>query len=141
MKNTSSTVGEVFFVPFCIPLWINPVFHGHVTLSLAILSDPTAPPVGSLLVQSNTQMLHAQWQDVSGTGYVTALYSTDPPLLVQNSSVPKGHTSQSYEGLRPGTHYTLEICTVAGPFISLPLRLSNWTCKWQEKYNVHRYMV
>lgn len=69
-------------------------------------------------------------------GYVTALYTTDPPMLVQNNSVPKGYSSLRYERLKPGTRYAWEICSVAGPYISLPLRLSNWTCECQGKYNI-----
>ncbi|XP_061487825.1 receptor-type tyrosine-protein phosphatase V-like isoform X3 [Rhineura floridana] len=88
---------------------------------------PTAPSGGSLSGQSNAYTLHAHWQEAAGTGYVTALYTMDPPMLVQNNSVPKGYSNLRYEGLRPGTHYAWEICTVAGPYISLPLRLTNWT--------------
>nr|XP_056700832.1 receptor-type tyrosine-protein phosphatase V-like [Euleptes europaea] len=88
---------------------------------------PLAPPGGSLSSQGSAHMLHARWQEVAGTGYVAALYTTEPPMVVQNNSLPKGYSGLRYERLSPGTHYVWEISTVAGPYISLPLRLTNWT--------------
>ncbi|XP_048353842.1 receptor-type tyrosine-protein phosphatase V-like [Sphaerodactylus townsendi] len=95
--------------------------------SISAWTYPKAPPGGSLSSQGNSHMLHAHWHEVAGTGYVAALYTTEPPMLVQNSSLPKGYSSLHYERLSPGTHYAWEISTVAGPYISLPLRLMNWT--------------
>ncbi|KAG8131940.1 hypothetical protein E2320_009839, partial [Naja naja] len=91
------------------------------------LSDPMTASSGNLLNQGSAYMLQAQWQEAAGTGYVTTLYTMKPLVMLQNSSLPKQSSSQLYEGLRPGTQYALEICTIAGPHISLPLHLSNWT--------------
>uniref|UniRef100_A0A6J0ST19 protein-tyrosine-phosphatase n=1 Tax=Pogona vitticeps TaxID=103695 RepID=A0A6J0ST19_9SAUR len=88
---------------------------------------PIAPLGGSLSSLGSAHMLHAQWQEMSGSGYVASLYTMEPYMLVQNKSVAKNYSSLHYEGLSPGTHYALEICTIAGPYISAPLRLSNWT--------------
>ncbi|KAM3840465.1 LOW QUALITY PROTEIN: receptor-type tyrosine-protein phosphatase V-like [Vipera latastei] len=88
---------------------------------------PMAPSSGNLLNQGSAYMLQAHWQETAGTGYVTTLYTMKPLVMLQNSSLPKQTSIQLYEGLRPGTQYALEICTIAGPHISLPLHLSNWT--------------
>ncbi|XP_053105141.1 receptor-type tyrosine-protein phosphatase V-like isoform X2 [Hemicordylus capensis] len=109
--------------------WVTAIAGPHTasTKSTSAWTYPTAPTGGRLLSQGNAHTLQAYWKEVAGTGYVTALYTVEPLMLVQNNSVPKGKSSLAYEGLRPGTHYAWEICAVAGPHISLPLRLSNWT--------------
>lgn len=91
-----------------------------------------APSSGNLLNQGSAYMLQAHWQETAGTGYVTTLYTMKPLVMLQNSSLPKQTSIQLYEGLRPGSQYALEICTIAGPHISLPLHLSNWTCECQK---------
>ncbi|XP_053249683.1 receptor-type tyrosine-protein phosphatase V-like isoform X1 [Podarcis raffonei] len=101
--------------------------HKASTKSISAWTYPAAPPGGSLSSQGSAHMLRAHWQEAPGTGYVAALYTTEPHMLVQNKSVPKGHNSLRYEGLIPGTRYSWEICTIAGPYISPPLVLSNWT--------------
>lgn len=92
--------------------------------------DPIPPSGGNLSSQGSAHMLHAQWQEVAGTGYVAALYTTEPLILVQNNSLSKGNSTLHYGQLNPGTQYKLEISTVAGPYISSPLRLMNWTCEY-----------
>ena len=62
-----------------------------------------------------------------GEGYMLALSPTEHP--VKNSSVLRGATNVTYEGLRPGTLYTFEVSTVAGPYTSTPRRITNWTCE------------
>lgn len=75
--------------------------------------------------------MHAHWKEAAGAGYAAVLYSLEPPVVVKNSSVVGGVTNLTYEGLSPGTHYTFVISTVAGPYTSPPLRVSNWTCECQ----------
>ncbi|XP_030418058.1 receptor-type tyrosine-protein phosphatase V-like [Gopherus evgoodei] len=91
------------------------------------LEEPLAPPGVSLSSQGSTSTLHAHWKEVAGAGYVVTLYSLEPPALVKNSSEVRGVTNLTYEGLSPGTHYAFVISTVAGPYASPPLRITNWT--------------
>ncbi|XP_015280159.1 PREDICTED: receptor-type tyrosine-protein phosphatase V-like, partial [Gekko japonicus] len=109
--------------------WVTAVAGPHraSSQSVSAWTYPIAPSDGSLSSQGSAHMLHAWWQEAAGTGYVAALYTTEPPTLVQNNSLSKGNSSLRYEQLNPGTHYMWEISTVAGPYISLPLRLMNWT--------------
>ncbi|KAM6458140.1 receptor-type tyrosine-protein phosphatase V-like isoform 2-T2 [Liasis olivaceus] len=109
--------------------WVTAVAGPHkaTAKSFSAWTYPIAPSSGNLLNQGSAYMLQAHWQEAAGTGYVTTLYTMEPLIVLQNSSLPKESSSQLYEGLRPGTRYALEICTVAGPHISLPLHLSNWT--------------
>ncbi|XP_077191214.1 receptor-type tyrosine-protein phosphatase V-like isoform X2 [Paroedura picta] len=109
--------------------WVTAVAGPHraSSKSASAWTYPVAPPGGSLSSQGNAHVLHAQWQEVAGTGYIAALYTTERPMLVQNDSLSKGNSSLRYEQLSPGTHFACEISTVAGPYISLPLRLMNWT--------------
>lgn len=62
-----------------------------------------------------------------GEGYLLAFSPVEHP--VKNSSLLRGVTNVTYEGLRPGTLYTLEVSTVAGPYTSTPRRITNWTCE------------
>lgn len=62
-----------------------------------------------------------------GEGYLLALSLAEHP--VKNSSLLRGVTSFTYEGLHPGTLYTFEVSTVAGPYTSSPRCISNWTCE------------
>lgn len=62
-----------------------------------------------------------------GEGYVLALSPMEHP--VKNSSLLRGVTNFTYNGLRPGTLYTFEVSTVAGPYTSSPRRITNWTCE------------
>lgn len=62
-----------------------------------------------------------------GEGYVLALSPMEHP--VKNSSLLRDVTNFTYEGLRPGTLYTFEVSTVAGPYTSAPQRITNWTCE------------
>ncbi|XP_060087100.1 receptor-type tyrosine-protein phosphatase V-like isoform X2 [Heteronotia binoei] len=109
--------------------WVTAVAGPHRASSQSALAwtYPIAPSGGSLSNQGSAHMLHARWQEEAGTGYVAALYTTEPSTLVQNNSLSKGNSSLRYEQLNPGTYYAWEISTVAGPYISLPLRLMNWT--------------
>ncbi|XP_007430100.1 receptor-type tyrosine-protein phosphatase V-like [Python bivittatus] len=109
--------------------WVTAVAGPHkaTAKSISAWTYPTAPSSGNLLNQGSAYTLQAHWQEAAGTGYVTTLYTMEPLIVSQNSSLPKQSSSQLYEGLRPGTRYALEICTVAGPHTSLPLHLSNWT--------------
>ncbi|XP_070795994.1 receptor-type tyrosine-protein phosphatase V-like [Pituophis catenifer annectens] len=109
--------------------WVTAIAGPHkaTAKSISAWTSPMAPSSGNLLNQGSAYMLQAHWQEAAGTGYVTTLYTVKPLVMLQNSSLPKESSSQLYEGLRPGTQYALEICTVAGPHTSLPLHLSNWT--------------
>ncbi|XP_065448416.1 receptor-type tyrosine-protein phosphatase V-like isoform X6 [Chrysemys picta bellii] len=101
--------------------------HRAPSPSAAAWTQPLAPPGVSLSSQGSTSTLHARWKEVAGAGYVVALYSVEPPALVKNSSEVGGVTNLTYEGLSPGTHYAFVISTVAGPYASPPLRVTNWT--------------
>ncbi|XP_063000264.1 receptor-type tyrosine-protein phosphatase V-like isoform X2 [Elgaria multicarinata webbii] len=109
--------------------WVTAVAGPHKASawSNSAWTYPTAPSGGTLSSQGNGHILYAHWQEVAGSGYVAALYSTETSMLLQNNSVTRGSSSLRYGGLKPGTRYAWEICTVAGPYISLPLHLSNWT--------------
>ncbi|EMP41015.1 Receptor-type tyrosine-protein phosphatase V [Chelonia mydas] len=101
--------------------------HRAPSPSAAAWTQPLAPPGVSLSSQGSTSTLHARWTEVAGAGYVVALYSLEPPALVKNSSEVGGVTNLTYEGLSPGTRYAFVISAVAGPYISPPLRVTNWT--------------
>ncbi|XP_075766295.1 receptor-type tyrosine-protein phosphatase V-like isoform X2 [Pelodiscus sinensis] len=101
--------------------------HQASSPSATAWTEPLAPSGATLSSQGSTSALHARWKEATGAGYVAALYSLEPPALVENSSVPGGITHLTYEGLSPGTHYAVEISTVAGPYASPPLRVTNWT--------------
>jgi len=68
-----------------------------------------------------------------GEGYTLALSPEEHP--VRNSSLLRGVTNFTYEGLRPGTLYTFEVSTVAGPYTSSARRITNWT---RECHSPHR---
>uniref|UniRef100_A0A8C3N684 protein-tyrosine-phosphatase n=1 Tax=Geospiza parvula TaxID=87175 RepID=A0A8C3N684_GEOPR len=93
--------------------------------SSAAWTEPRAPSAVSLSSQGSPHSLLASWEEASGEGYVLVLSLAEHP--VQNSSLPRGVTSFTYEGLRPGTLYTFEVSTVAGPYTSSPQCISNWT--------------
>lgn len=90
-------------------------------------AEPLAPSGASLCSQGSPYSLLASWDEATGEGYVVALGAAEQP--VKNSSLLRGVTNFTYEGLRPGTLYTFEVSTVAGPYTSSPRRITNWTCE------------
>ncbi|XP_031988923.1 receptor-type tyrosine-protein phosphatase V-like isoform X1 [Corvus moneduloides] len=88
-------------------------------------TEPQAPSGVSLSSQGSPHSLLASWEEVMGEGYLLALSLAEHP--VKNSSLLRGVTSFTYEGLHPGTLYTFEVSTVAGPYTSSPRCISNWT--------------
>ncbi|NWS77381.1 PTPRV phosphatase, partial [Crotophaga sulcirostris] len=93
--------------------------------STAAWTQPLAPAAVSLSSQGSPWSLHASWEEAVGEGYVLALSPTESS--VKNSSLLTGVTNFTYEGLCPGTLYTFEVSTVAGPYSSPPRRVTNWT--------------
>ncbi|NXR88981.1 PTPRV phosphatase, partial [Hypocryptadius cinnamomeus] len=89
------------------------------------LAEPEAPSALSLSSQGSPHSLLASWEEATGEGYLLVLSLAEHP--VKNSSLPRGVTSFTYEGLHPGTLYTFEVSTVAGPYTSSPRCISNWT--------------
>lgn len=108
---------QAIFLPDALP---------HVVLSLS-LAEPRAPSGVSLSSQGSPHSLLARWEEATGQGYLLVLSLAEHP--VKNSSLPRGVTSFTYEGLHPGTLYTFEVSTVAGPYTSSPRCISNWTCE------------
>ncbi|XP_010292173.1 PREDICTED: receptor-type tyrosine-protein phosphatase V-like, partial [Phaethon lepturus] len=88
-------------------------------------TQPLAPSGVSLSSQGRPYSLLASWEEAMGEGYVLALSPMEHP--VKNSSLLRGVTNFTYEGLHPGTLYTFEVSTVAGPYTSAPRRITNWT--------------
>ncbi|NWZ93760.1 PTPRV phosphatase, partial [Nesospiza acunhae] len=93
--------------------------------SSAAWTEPRAPSGVSLCSQGSPHSLLASWEEASGEGYLLVLSLAEHP--VQNSSLPRGVRSFTYEGLQPGSLYTFEVSTVAGPYTSSPQCISNWT--------------
>ncbi|NWH89953.1 PTPRV phosphatase, partial [Aegithalos caudatus] len=93
--------------------------------STAAWTEPQAPPGVSLSSQGSPHSLLASWEEATGEGYLLLLSLAEHP--VKNSSVLRGVTSFTFEGLHPGTLYTFEVSTVAGPYTSSPRCISNWT--------------
>ncbi|NXH80307.1 PTPRV phosphatase, partial [Edolisoma coerulescens] len=93
--------------------------------STAAWTEPRAPSGLSLSSQGSPHSLLASWEEAMGEGYLLALSLSEHP--VKNSSLLRGVTSFTYEGLHPGTLYTFEVSTVAGPYTSSPRCISNWT--------------
>ncbi|NWS03036.1 PTPRV phosphatase, partial [Motacilla alba] len=93
--------------------------------SSAAWTEPRAPSGVSLSSQGSPHSLLASWEEATGEGYLLLLSLAEHP--VKNSSLPRGVTSFTYEGLHPGTLYTFEVSTVAGPYTSSPRSISNWT--------------
>ncbi|KAJ7421764.1 receptor-type tyrosine-protein phosphatase V-like protein [Pitangus sulphuratus] len=93
--------------------------------STAAWTEPLAPSGVSLSSQGSPHSLLASWEEAMGEGYLLALSPAQHP--VKNSSLLRGVTSFTYEGLHPGTLYTFEVSTVAGPYTSSPQCISNWT--------------
>ncbi|XP_064327985.1 receptor-type tyrosine-protein phosphatase V-like isoform X1 [Phalacrocorax carbo] len=93
--------------------------------STAAWTQPLAPSAVSLSSQGSPYSLLASWEEAVGEGYVLALSPMEHP--VKNSSLLSGVTNFTYEGLRPGTLYTFEVSTVAGPYTSTPRRITHWT--------------
>ncbi|NWY71114.1 PTPRV phosphatase, partial [Erithacus rubecula] len=93
--------------------------------STAAWTEPRAPSGVSLSSQGSPHSLLASWEEATGEGYLLLLSLAEHP--VRNSSVLRGVTSFTYKGLHPGTLYTFEVSTVAGPYTSSPRRVSNWT--------------
>lgn len=97
-----------------------------MTLSLS-LAEPLPPSALSLSSHGSPSSLQASWEEAMGEGYVLSLSPAEHP--VKNSSLLRGATNITYEGLLPGTLYTFEVSTVAGPYTSTPRRITNWTCE------------
>ncbi|XP_053854303.1 receptor-type tyrosine-protein phosphatase V-like [Vidua macroura] len=93
--------------------------------STAAWTEPRAPSGVSLSSQGSPHSLLASWEEATGEGYLLVLRLAEHP--VKNSSLPRGVTSFTYEGLHSGTLYTFEVSTVAGPYTSSPRCISNWT--------------
>ncbi|NXP46025.1 PTPRV phosphatase, partial [Heliornis fulica] len=93
--------------------------------SAAAWTQPLAPSGVSLASLGSPHSLLASWEEATGEGYVLALSSMGHP--VKNSSLLRGVTNFTYEGLHPGTLYTFEVSTVAGPYTSSPRRIVSWT--------------
>ncbi|XP_014728095.1 PREDICTED: LOW QUALITY PROTEIN: receptor-type tyrosine-protein phosphatase V-like [Sturnus vulgaris] len=93
--------------------------------STAAWTEPQAPFGVSLSSQGSPHSLLASWEEATGEGYLLVLSLAEHP--VRNSSLLRGVTSFTYKGLHPGTLYTFEVSTVAGPYTSSPRRVSNWT--------------
>ncbi|NXD45022.1 PTPRV phosphatase, partial [Copsychus sechellarum] len=93
--------------------------------STAAWTEPRAPSGVSLSSQGSPHSLLASWEEATGEGYLLLLSLAEHP--VRNSSLLRGVTSFTYKGLHPGTLYTFEVSTVAGPYTSSPRRISNWT--------------
>ncbi|XP_058711741.1 receptor-type tyrosine-protein phosphatase V-like isoform X3 [Poecile atricapillus] len=95
---------------------------GH---SAAAWTEPQAPSGVRLSSQGSPHRLLASWEEAAGEGYLLLLSLAEHP--VRNSSLPRAVMSFTYEGLHPGTLYTFEVSTVAGPYTSSPRSISNWT--------------
>ncbi|KAF2986991.1 hypothetical protein EK904_003227 [Melospiza melodia maxima] len=95
--------------------------------SSAAWTEPRAPSAVSLSSQGSPHRLLASWEEASGEGYLLLLSLAEHP--VHNSSLPRGARSFTYEGLHPGSLYSFEVSTVAGPYTSSPQCISNWTCE------------
>ncbi|NXY50662.1 PTPRV phosphatase, partial [Ceuthmochares aereus] len=93
--------------------------------STAAWTQPLAPSGVSLASQGSPYSLRASWEEALGEGYLLALSPVEHP--VKNSSLLRGVTDFTYEGLHPGTLYTFEVSTIAGPYTSTPRRITNWT--------------
>ncbi|NXS56833.1 PTPRV phosphatase, partial [Brachypteracias leptosomus] len=93
--------------------------------STAAWTQPLAPSGVSLSSQGSPYSLLASWEEALGEGYLLAFSPVEHP--VKNISLLRDVTSFTYEGLRPGTLYTFEVSTVAGPYTSSPQRITNWT--------------
>ncbi|NXJ96809.1 PTPRV phosphatase, partial [Corythaixoides concolor] len=93
--------------------------------STAAWTEPLAPSGVSLSSQGSPYSLVASWEKAMGEGYVLALSTVEHP--VKNSSLLRDVTNFTYKGLHPGTLYTFEVSTVAGPYTSAPRRITNWT--------------
>ncbi|NXD82662.1 PTPRV phosphatase, partial [Halcyon senegalensis] len=93
--------------------------------STAAWTQPLAPSGVSLSSQGSPYSLLASWEEAMGEGYALALSPVEH--TAKNSSLLRGVTNFTYEGLRPGTLYTFEVSTVAGPYTSSPQRITNWT--------------
>ncbi|NXS45569.1 PTPRV phosphatase, partial [Balaeniceps rex] len=91
----------------------------------AAWTQPLAPSTVSLSSQGSPYSLLASWEEAMGEGYVLAFSPVEHPM--KNSSLLRGVTNFTYEGLHPGTLYTFEVSTVAGPYTSMPQRTANWT--------------
>ncbi|XP_065710475.1 receptor-type tyrosine-protein phosphatase V-like [Patagioenas fasciata] len=93
--------------------------------STAAWTQPLAPSGVSLSSQGSPYSLLATWEEAMGEGYLLTLSPLEHP--VKNSSLLRGVTNFTYEDLHPGTLYTFEVSTVAGPYTSAPRRVTNWT--------------
>ncbi|XP_032936063.1 receptor-type tyrosine-protein phosphatase V-like isoform X1 [Catharus ustulatus] len=99
--------------------------HRASAHSTAAWTEPQAPSGVSLSSQGSPHSLLASWEEATGEGYLLVLSLAEQP--VRNSSLLRGVTNFTYNDLHPGTLYTFEVSTVAGPYTSSPRRISNWT--------------
>ncbi|NXX86356.1 PTPRV phosphatase, partial [Urocolius indicus] len=99
--------------------------HRAAAHSTAAWTQPLPPSGVSLSSQGSPYSLLASWEEAMGEGYVLALSPMEHPM--KNSSLLRGVTNFTYKGLHPGTLYTFEVSTVAGPYTSSPQRVTNWT--------------
>ncbi|NXK84834.1 PTPRV phosphatase, partial [Amazona guildingii] len=93
--------------------------------SAAAWTQPLPPSGVSLSSQESPHSLLASWEEAMGEGYMLALSTMEDTM--KNSLLLRGATNFTYEGLSPGTLYTFEVSTVAGPYTSSPQRITNWT--------------
>ncbi|PKU41122.1 receptor-type tyrosine-protein phosphatase v-like [Limosa lapponica baueri] len=101
------------------------VGSSQASTSIHQWTEPLAPSGVSLSSRGSPYSLLASWEEAMGEGYVLALSPVEHP--VKNSSLFRGVTNFTYDGLHPGTLYTFEVSTVAGPYTSSPRRITNWT--------------
>ncbi|NWU94895.1 PTPRV phosphatase, partial [Upupa epops] len=93
--------------------------------STAAWTYPLAPSGVSLFSQESPYSLLASWDETPGEGYVLALSPVEQ--TTKNSSLVRGVTNFTYKDLCPGTLYSFEVRTIAGPYTSSPQRITNWT--------------
>ncbi|NXO57208.1 PTPRV phosphatase, partial [Aramus guarauna] len=93
--------------------------------STAAWTQPLAPSGVNLSSQGSPYSLLASWEEAMGEGYMLALSPMEHPM--KNNLLPRGVTNFTYDGLCPGTLYTFEVSTIAGPYTSSPRRIINWT--------------
>lgn len=99
----------------------------HGVIPSLFSAEPLPPSGVSLSSQESPHSLLASWEEAMGEGYLLALSTMEDPM--KNRSLLRGATNFTYEGLSPGTLYTFEVSTVAGPYTSSPQRITNWTCE------------
>ncbi|XP_009997936.1 PREDICTED: receptor-type tyrosine-protein phosphatase V-like [Chaetura pelagica] len=108
---------------YCIQVTAVAGPHRASARSTAAWTEPLAPSGVCLSSQGSPYSLLASWEEAMGEGYLLALSPVEHPG--QNSSLLRGATNFTYEGLHPGTLYTLEVSTVADPLPLEQLTLSS----------------